>query len=77
LLSVIKFPKWDLALINSQIAHCLWDNYEGHHKDHLANWGLVAQKKEYGGLGVLDLAELNMCLLASWIKRYQLDNDKI
>jgi hypothetical protein len=77
LLSVIKFPKWALALINSQMAHCLWDNYEGHHKYHLAKWGLVAQKKEYGGLGVPDLAELNMCLLASWIKRYQLDNDKI
>jgi hypothetical protein len=26
--SVIKFPKWAIALINSQMAHCLWDNYE-------------------------------------------------
>jgi hypothetical protein len=47
LLSVIKFPKWALALINSQTVHCLWDNYEGHHKYHLANRGLVTQKKEY------------------------------
>jgi hypothetical protein len=37
LLSVTKFPKWALALINSQMAHCLWDNFEGHHKYHLAN----------------------------------------
>jgi hypothetical protein len=37
LLSVIKFPKWAITLINSQMAHCLWDNYEGHHKYHLAN----------------------------------------
>ena len=47
LLSVIKFPKWAIALINSQMAHCLWDNYEGHFKYHLASWGLVAQKKEF------------------------------
>jgi hypothetical protein len=37
LASIPKFPKWALALINSQMAHCLWDNYEGHHKYHLAN----------------------------------------
>jgi hypothetical protein len=64
-LSVIKFPKWDITLINSQMAHCLWDNYEGHHKYHLANWGLVTRKKDYGGLGISELSEMNMCLLAS------------
>ena len=47
LLSVIKFPKWAIALINSQMAHCLWDNYEGHFKYHLASWGFLAQKKEF------------------------------
>jgi hypothetical protein len=35
------------------------------------------RKKEYGGLGIPSLAEMNMCLLASWIKRYHLDNDKL
>jgi hypothetical protein len=64
------FPKWAITLINSQMAQGLWDNYEGHHKYHLANWGLVTQKKEYGGLGIPDLSDMNMCLLASWIKRY-------
>jgi hypothetical protein len=49
LLSVIKFPKWAITLINSHMGHCLWDNYEGHHKYHLANWGLISQKKEFGG----------------------------
>jgi hypothetical protein len=72
LLNVIKFPKWALGLINSQMAHCLCDNYEGHYKYHLANWGLVSQKKDYGGLG-----ELHMCLLSSWVRRYQLNNNKI
>jgi hypothetical protein len=59
------------------MAHCLWDNYEGHHKYHLANWGLVTRKKEYGGLGIHDLSEMKMCLLASRIKRYHLDDNKI
>jgi hypothetical protein len=64
LLSVIKFPKWARNLINSQIAHCLWDNYEGHHKYHLANWGLISKKTECGGLGIPNLAEMNLRLLA-------------
>jgi hypothetical protein len=55
LLSVIKFPKWAIALINSQMAHCLWDNYEGHQKYHLTNWGLVTQKKKSRGHGIPDL----------------------
>lgn len=33
--------------------------------------------KGFGGLGIPDLRELNLCLLASWIKRYQLDGGKL
>jgi hypothetical protein len=77
LLSVIKFPKWAITLINLQMSHCFWDDYEGHHHYHLANWGMVSQKKEFGGLGIPSLADMNMCLLASWVKRYHLDNDKL
>jgi hypothetical protein len=76
-MSVIKFPKWAISLINSQMAHCLWDDYEGNHKYHLANWGMVAQKIEYGGLGIPNLAEMNLCLLASWVRRYQMDGHKL
>jgi hypothetical protein len=46
-------------------------------KYHLTNWGMVSKKKEYGGLGIPSLAEMIMCLLASWIKRYHLDDDKL
>jgi hypothetical protein len=34
-------------------------------------------KKEYGGLGIPNIRELNICLLASWIRRYHMDNNKI
>ena len=46
------------------------------HKFHLANWGLVSQKKVYGGLGVHNLRELNMSLLSSWASRYFAGGDK-
>jgi hypothetical protein len=32
----------------------------------MSNWYSLAQK-EYGGLGIPDLIDLNLCLLASWI----------
>jgi hypothetical protein len=65
LLSFIKFPKWAIKLIESQMAHCLWNDGENAHKYHLASWKQVAMKQEYGGLGIPDLRELNMCLLGS------------
>jgi hypothetical protein len=37
----------------------------------------VWQKKEFGGLGVHDFRELNLCLLASWIKRYTMADNKL
>jgi hypothetical protein len=54
LLSVIKFPRWAIDMINSHMGHFLWDNTEEKHRYHLANWPLVAQKNEFGGLGILD-----------------------
>jgi hypothetical protein len=65
LLSFFKFPKWALDLINTQMANCLWNDFEGHQKIHLASWKHVCKKKEFGGLGIPDLANLNMSLLGS------------
>jgi hypothetical protein len=45
LMSFFKFPKWTLKLLNSHMANCLWDDFEGHGKIHLANWQLVSMKK--------------------------------
>jgi hypothetical protein len=76
LLSFIKFPKWAIRLLESQMAHCLWNNDSDSHKYHLANWQLVSMRKEFGGLGVPNLRDLNICLLGSWLKRYCLDKEK-
>jgi hypothetical protein len=48
LLSVIKSPKWGITLINSKTAHCFWDDYEGHHKYHLANWVWCPRERTWG-----------------------------
>jgi hypothetical protein len=77
LLSIIKFPKWAIKLIETQTAHCLWNNNEECHKYHLANWQHVSMEKDYGGLGVSNLRELNICLLGSWIRRHAQDKEKL
>jgi hypothetical protein len=38
LLSFIKFPKWAIRLLKTQMAHCLWNNSEECHRYHIANW---------------------------------------
>jgi hypothetical protein len=70
LLSFIKFPKWTIKSIESQMAHCLWNNSDDSHRYHLANWGHVAMEKDFGGLGVPSLRDLNICLLGSWVRRH-------
>ena len=37
----------------------------------------MAQKKDFGGWGIPDLSNLNLCLLASWINRYHLSDNVI
>jgi hypothetical protein len=64
-------------MITSQMGHSLWNNTEDRHRYHLANWQLVAQKKDFGGLGIPDLRSLNLSLLCAWIFRYHLNDNAI
>jgi hypothetical protein len=34
-------------------------------------------KKEFGGLGIPNIRELNLCLLGSWVRRYYSDDKKL
>jgi len=77
LMSIIKFPKWVVNMINSHMARFLWNNNEDKHKYHLAHWQLVAQKKELGGLGIPDLRNLNLALLSLRIFKYGLSKNAI
>ena len=40
-------------------------------KYHLVSWKKVCQPKELGGLGVVDLKVMNMCLLSKWLWRIE------
>jgi hypothetical protein len=77
LLSFIKFPKWVVKLLESQMARCLWNNTSDCHRYHLASWQHVTMLKDYGGLGIPSIRELSLCLLGSWLKRYSLDEGKL
>jgi hypothetical protein len=65
LMSIIRFPKWAIKMINSRMVNFFWDDLERKHKYYLSNWGSITQRKEHGGLGVPDLRDLNL------VQRYQ------
>jgi hypothetical protein len=77
LMLVIKFLKWAIEAINSQIGNFIWNGQENKHNYHLANWKSLAQKKELGGIWAPNLRDINLCLLASWIQRYQDSDNKL
>lgn len=68
-MAIIKFPKWVINTINSQMAHFFWENIDDNHKYHLANWGLVSRRKDFGELGVPNIRDFTMALLASCGKK--------
>jgi hypothetical protein len=70
LMYVIKFPKWAIEAINSQMTNFFWNDQENTHKYHLSNFPSLSHKKELGGMGIPDLRDLNLCLLASWVQMY-------
>jgi hypothetical protein len=75
LMAVFKFPKWAIEAINSQIAKKRIDR-DGNHKYHISNCQSLTQK-EYEGVGIPDLRDLNMCLLTSWVHRYRDADSKL
>jgi hypothetical protein len=48
LLSFMKFSKWAIKLLESQMAHCLWNDGENSNKYHLASWRHVTMKRNMG-----------------------------
>lgn len=59
------------------MVNCLWNDSDGNSKYHLANWESVSMCREYGGLDIPNLKDLNICLLASWLRRYAQDKNKL
>jgi hypothetical protein len=76
-MSIIKFPEWAIKTINSQMANFFWNDQDNSHKYHLADFRYLNQRKECGGMGIPDLRDLNLCLLAFWVQRYYDAGDKL
>lgn len=55
----------------------MWNDGEDKHLYHLASWNSICLKKEYRGFGVPNLIDMNLRYLASWIRRYNLDENKM
>jgi hypothetical protein len=70
LMSAIKFPRWAIEAINSKMDNFFWNDQENSHKYHLSNIISLTQEKEFGGLGILNLRDLNLSLLDSLVQRY-------
>jgi hypothetical protein len=58
------------------MANFFWNDQDDNHKYHLANVQSLPMGKE-GRLGIPDLRDLDLCLLASWVQRYYEGNDKL
>lgn len=52
------------------MAHVFWSKVGEDHKYYLSNCRLVSGKKEFGGMGVPNLRDFDMAMLASWNRRY-------
>jgi hypothetical protein len=51
LMSIVKFSKWAIKAINSQMAKFFWDDANDKHRYHLSNVQSMCHKKDQGGLG--------------------------
>lgn len=59
------------------MTNCLWNDNEDKHRCHLANWESVCMCRKYGGVGIPNLRDLNIFLLASWLKRDQANDGQL
>jgi hypothetical protein len=49
----------------------LWQGGDNTRKYHLVNWPTVCSPKDQGGLGILDLRNMNISLLTKWLWRLE------
>ena len=72
MISLFELPKGPRKKMNFFMKRMLWQEEEGVKKYHLVKWEDVCRPKEMGGLGILDLDIMNICLLCKWI--WKLEN---
>ena len=74
MLSFFPLPKSTCKRFDFFRKRLLWHEQEGKKKYHLVNWQEICRPKEQGGLGVLDLKIMNICLLCKWL--WKIENEE-
>jgi hypothetical protein len=57
LMPLIRFPKWAIEAINSQMTNFFWDDQGDNHRYHLSKWHSLAQKNWWVGYPWLKRSE--------------------
>ena len=65
-LSVYKIPKFVIKKIDQIRCRFLWQGTTEKRKYSLINWQTACLAKEFGGLGIIDLTQMNISLLLKW-----------
>lgn len=70
--SLYKVPSTILKSIDQLRCRFLWQGGNRTRKKYaLVKWSVISLAKEYGGLGVLDLRDMNNALLLKWWWKYK------
>jgi hypothetical protein len=71
MLSLFLAPKLVLKNWDTFRKRMLWQGGDNTRKYHLVNWPTVCSPKDQGGLGILDLRNMNISLLTKWLWRLE------
>lgn len=65
-LSIYKIPMFVIKRIDQIRCRFLWQGTTSRKKYSLINWRTACLAKEFGGLGILDIKQMNISLLLRW-----------
>jgi hypothetical protein len=73
-LSFFEVPKGVLEKIEHYRSRFFWQNDDHKKKYRLAKWSILCQPKDQDGVGIMNIAVQNECLLSKWL--YKLINEE-
>ena len=76
-MSLFKAPCGVIGRLEKLMKGFLWEGVEEGKKFHLVKWEKVCQSKEEGGLGLGNLRNRNVALLAKWLWRFPLEPNSL
>ncbi|CAL1377121.1 unnamed protein product [Linum trigynum] len=68
--SLLRAPKATIHKMEQMQRSFIWSGAQDKSKYHLVRWDLCKATKDRGGLGVLDLDNMNLALLAKWFWKF-------